>query len=99
MRLRRVVYGLIATGPDPRTAGATVRFTDLHRRVTGLPGFDDDPKRSGEKILEAIQQAWIDERIVGEGPTKENSVRDGCAVAPIVVTREPGYNLRFSAHG
>lgn len=39
-----------------------VRFTDLHRWVTLLPGFDDDPSRGGEKILEAIQQAWIDER-------------------------------------
>lgn len=38
-----------------------VRFTDLHRWVVELPGFDDDPKRSGEKILEAIQMAWIDE--------------------------------------
>jgi FeS assembly protein IscX len=38
-----------------------VRFTDLHRWVTQLPDFDDDPKRSGEKILEAIQMAWIDE--------------------------------------
>ena len=38
-----------------------IRFTDLHRWVTELPGFQDDPKRSGEKILEAIQQAWIDE--------------------------------------
>ena len=42
---------------DPKT----VRFTDLHRWVCELPGFDDDPKRSGEKILEAIQMAWIDE--------------------------------------
>ena len=32
----------------------TVRFTDLHRWVTELPGFSDDPKRSNEKILEAI---------------------------------------------
>ncbi|MGL4573495.1 MAG: Fe-S cluster assembly protein IscX [Burkholderiaceae bacterium] len=39
----------------------TVRFTDLHAWVMALPGFDDDPNRSGEKILEAIQQAWIDE--------------------------------------
>lgn len=38
-----------------------VRFTDLHRWVLALEGFDDDPKRSGEKILEAIQLAWIDE--------------------------------------
>jgi len=39
-----------------------LRFTDLHRWVTALPGFDDLPGRSNEKILEAIQQAWIDER-------------------------------------
>jgi FeS assembly protein IscX len=38
-----------------------VRFTDLHRWVTALPEFKDDPARSGEKILEAIQMAWIDE--------------------------------------
>jgi FeS assembly protein IscX len=39
-----------------------VRFTDLHGWVTALPGFSDDPGRSNEKILEAIQMAWIDER-------------------------------------
>ncbi len=39
----------------------TVRFTDLHRWVLALDGFDDDPNRSGEKILEAIQMAWIEE--------------------------------------
>ena len=39
----------------------TVRFTDLHRWVLELDGFDDDPNRSGEKVLEAIQMAWIDE--------------------------------------
>lgn len=38
-----------------------VNFVDLHRWVCELEGFDDDPKRSGEKILEAIQMAWIDE--------------------------------------
>ena len=38
-----------------------VRFTDLHRWVTELPGFEDDPKKSGEKILEAIQMLWIEE--------------------------------------
>ena len=38
-----------------------VRFTDLHRWVTELDGFDDDPNKSSEKILEAIQLAWIDE--------------------------------------
>jgi FeS assembly protein IscX len=45
----------------PDTDPKTVRFTDLMQRVIALPGFDDDPKRCGEKILEAIQMAWIDE--------------------------------------
>lgn len=40
----------------------TLRFTDLHRKVTELQGFSDDPKRSNEKILEAIQMRWLDER-------------------------------------
>lgn len=39
----------------------TVRFTDLRRWVLELDGFDDLPERSGEKILEAIQTAWIAE--------------------------------------
>jgi FeS assembly protein IscX len=39
----------------------TVRFTDLHRWVMEIEDFDDDPNRSNEKILEAIQAAWIDE--------------------------------------
>jgi FeS assembly protein IscX len=39
----------------------TVRFTDLHRWVMELPGFTDDAKGSNEKILEAIQMAWLDE--------------------------------------
>ncbi|AIY40582.1 assembly of Fe-S cluster-related protein [Collimonas arenae] len=38
-----------------------IRFTDLHNWVLELDGFDDDPKRTGEKILEAIQAAWIEE--------------------------------------
>jgi len=38
-----------------------IRFTDLHRWVMELPDFTDDPQRSNEKILEAIQMAWIDE--------------------------------------
>jgi FeS assembly protein IscX len=40
-----------------------IRFTDLHHWVTELPEFDDDPQQSNEKILEAIQMAWIDEAI------------------------------------
>jgi FeS assembly protein IscX len=42
---------------DPKA----VRFTELYDWVQQLPGFDDDPKRCGEKILEAIQQAWIED--------------------------------------
>jgi FeS assembly protein IscX len=38
-----------------------VRFTDLHQWVTELDGFSDDPERSSEKILEAIQMAWMEE--------------------------------------
>lgn len=38
-----------------------VNFVDLRNWVMALEGFDDDPKRSGEKILEAIQMAWIEE--------------------------------------
>ncbi|MCW8826353.1 MAG: Fe-S cluster assembly protein IscX [Gammaproteobacteria bacterium] len=39
-----------------------VRFTDLHQWVCSLKEFEDDPEHSNEKILEAIQMAWIDER-------------------------------------
>ncbi|HLP97006.1 MAG TPA: Fe-S cluster assembly protein IscX [Sideroxyarcus sp.] len=42
---------------DPKT----VRFTDLHNYVVDLPDFDDDHQRGGEKVLEAIQAAWIEE--------------------------------------
>ena len=54
-----IAEALYDTYPD--TDPATVRFTDLHNWVVGLDGFDDDHKRGGEKVLEAIQQAWIDE--------------------------------------
>lgn len=39
-----------------------IRFTDLHDWICELEDFDDDPKHSGEKILEAIQAAWIEEK-------------------------------------
>ena len=45
----------------PEVDPLTVRFTDLHRWVMGLAGFDDNPTHSNEKILEAIQMSWIDE--------------------------------------
>ena len=45
------------TDVDPRY----IRFTDLHAWVCALDDFEDEPQRSNEKILEAIQMAWIDE--------------------------------------
>jgi len=46
----------------PDTDPLSVRFTDLHRFVTELPGFSGDPKASNEGKLEAIQMAWLEER-------------------------------------
>jgi FeS assembly protein IscX len=45
----------------PEVDPKTVNFVDLYNWVLALPGFSDDAKRSGEKILEAIQAAWIEE--------------------------------------
>ncbi|MGD9953492.1 MAG: Fe-S cluster assembly protein IscX [Burkholderiales bacterium] len=56
---REIAIELVERFPD--TDPKTVRFTDLYAWVQALPGFDDDPKRCGEKILEAIQLAWIEE--------------------------------------
>ncbi|WP_298168601.1 Fe-S cluster assembly protein IscX [Acidithiobacillus sp.] len=39
-----------------------LRFTDLHRWITDLPDFADDPQKSSEGILEAIQMAWLAEK-------------------------------------
>jgi FeS assembly protein IscX len=57
--VREIAIGLAERHPD--VAPLTVRFTDLHRWVCELPGFDDLPERSNEKVLEAIQMAWLDE--------------------------------------
>jgi len=46
----------------PEIDPLTVRFTDLHKWIIELPDFSDDPKNSNEKILEAIQMAWLEER-------------------------------------
>jgi len=54
-----IAIALIDHHPD--IDPVSVRFTDLQRWVLALPGFDDGPERCGERILEAIQQAWIDE--------------------------------------
>ncbi|SFC18406.1 Fe-S cluster assembly protein IscX [Massilia yuzhufengensis] len=45
----------------PDVDPATVRFVDLHNWVVALDGFNDDRTRGGERVLEAIQAAWIDE--------------------------------------
>lgn len=57
--IHEIAAALYDSKPD--TDPATVRFTELRAWVMALPGFEDDPNRCGEKILEAIQQAWIDE--------------------------------------
>jgi FeS assembly protein IscX len=56
---REIAIALAEKFPD--TDPKTIRFTDLRQWVLELPGFADDPDHSGEKILEAIQMAWIDE--------------------------------------
>ena len=45
----------------------TVRFVDLHRMVVDLPDFQDDPRKSNEGILEAIQMAWLGEHKANHG--------------------------------
>ena len=58
--VREIATRLVEHHPERDPLG--VRFTDLHRMVTELPGFQGDPKKSNEQILEAIQMAWVDER-------------------------------------
>jgi FeS assembly protein IscX len=49
------------TDAHPEIDPYTVRFTDMHKWVTELPGFAGDPQKSNESKLEAIQQAWHEE--------------------------------------
>jgi|TARA_B110001452_G_C14848319_1_gene296290 FeS assembly protein IscX len=46
----------------PEVDNLNLRFTDLHKWVLDLDGFQDDANKSNEKILESIQMAWVDER-------------------------------------
>jgi FeS assembly protein IscX len=65
MSLRWTDVGEIAIELDethPDVDPMTVNFVDLMHWVMALPGFDDERDRCGEKILEAIQAAWIEER-------------------------------------
>lgn len=55
-----IAIALEETHPDVEIL--QIRFTDLHKWVRELPDFQDDPNKSNEKILEAIQMAWLDER-------------------------------------
>ena len=56
---QRIAEALYDNNPelDPKT----VRFTDLHRWICELDGFDDDPQKSNETILEAILLKWLEE--------------------------------------
>jgi len=54
-----IAIALVDAHPD--VDPTTIRFTDLMSWVMALPEFADDPKHCGEKILEGIQLAWIDE--------------------------------------
>lgn len=56
---RDIAIELIAARPEADPL--SVRFTDLRDWVLALENFDDAPEKSGEKILEAIQMAWLDE--------------------------------------
>ena len=53
--------GILLADKYPDTDPLAVRFTDLHKFVTGLDGFTGDPKGSNEGKLEAIQMAWNEE--------------------------------------
>ena len=58
--VREIAIQLEDAHPDADVVN--LRFTDLWKWVQALPGFADDPNKSNEKILEAIQMAWIEER-------------------------------------
>jgi FeS assembly protein IscX len=53
--------GLALYEKFPQIDPATIRFTDLHKWVTELEGFDDDPLKSNEAKLERIQMTWLEE--------------------------------------
>jgi FeS assembly protein IscX len=57
---REIAVALAEKFPD--VDPLKVRFTDLHQWIRELPGFTDDPNKSSEKVLEAIQMTWLDER-------------------------------------
>ena len=58
--VREIAIQLAEAKPDADVVN--LRFTDLWKWVQELPDFADDPQKSNEKILEAIQAAWLEER-------------------------------------
>lgn len=57
--VQEIAIQLSETHPD--VDPTRVNFVDLMSWVMALPEFNDDPKHCGERVLEAIQQAWIEE--------------------------------------
>jgi len=57
--IENIALGLYEQHPE--TDPLTVRFTDMHKWITELPDFRDDPNKSTEGKLEAIQMAWYEE--------------------------------------
>lgn len=58
--IQDIAIALEETHPD--ADNVNLRYTDLRQWIVDLPGFTDNPQGCNEKILEAIQMAWIDER-------------------------------------
>lgn len=56
-RIAEELFDIHGDNIDPKT----IRFTHLRELILALPDFNDHPERCGEKILEAVQQAWINE--------------------------------------
>lgn len=57
--VREIAIALAERHPEVKPL--SIRFTDLHRWILELPGFDGKPDESNERILEAIQMTWLDE--------------------------------------
>jgi FeS assembly protein IscX len=57
-----VDIAILLSDKYPNINPETIRFTDLHKWICELNDFDDDPNKSNEKVLEAIQMAWIEEK-------------------------------------
>ncbi len=54
-----IAYALFEKFPEQDPTH--IRFTDLHKWITELDGFADDPMKSNEAKLERIQMLWLEE--------------------------------------